>query len=128
MLAAITSVQELALDQKEAENLANAANNVIRHYGIPQIAAETADWINLIMVAGSVYGTRVAAYRIRTTMERANNPPPQPQTRQAQPQPQPQAPRNPPPPPPPTYSPSTVRVQTPGLPPVDITVPDGKPN
>lgn len=54
--------------------LAEATANVSRHYDV-QIAAKTTDWISLMMVCGTVYGSRMAAIRYRKRMERAATPP-----------------------------------------------------
>lgn len=61
MLAGFTGSARLAIEQSEAEQLANAAAAVARHYDIPDIAPQTIDWTNLAMALGMVYGTRIAA-------------------------------------------------------------------
>jgi len=73
MLAMLTKTQEWALDASEAMMLAEATANVSRHYDV-QIAAKTTDWISLMMVCGTVYGSRLAAIRYRKREERAANP------------------------------------------------------
>lgn len=52
---------KLAIDEMEGEKLANAVQKVLRHYDLPDVASETKDWIGLIIVAGSIYGPRMAA-------------------------------------------------------------------
>ena len=51
----------IPIDDTEGEKLAGAVQKVLRHYDLPDIASETKDWIGLIMVAGAIYGPRVAA-------------------------------------------------------------------
>jgi len=70
MLAGITRVSELEMEQEEASKLAGAMANVARHYDM-QASAKAMDWTNLIFVAGSLYGTRFAAIRLRRIMEKA---------------------------------------------------------
>lgn len=65
-LAAVTGAPEFAIDQEEAEGLAKAAANVARHYNTPKMAQKTIDWLTLGSTLGAVYGTRIAAYRLRT--------------------------------------------------------------
>lgn len=74
MLAMITKTQEFLLDETEAKMLAQATANVSRHYDV-QMAAKTVDWTNLLMVCGTVYGTRLMAVRNRKNTERRANPP-----------------------------------------------------
>lgn len=76
MLAAITKTSELALDNDEAKQLATASANVAKHYNM-LIDPKTADWANLIMVMGMVYGTRLMAIRMRRTTERRDKPEPE---------------------------------------------------
>lgn len=52
---------KLELDDTEGEKLSGAIQKVLRHYNIPDVASETKDWIGLIIVAGSIYGPRIAA-------------------------------------------------------------------
>lgn len=60
MGAAILAVPELALDQTESKTLAQAVGNVARHYDI-SAGQKGLDHINLLMVAGMIYGTRALA-------------------------------------------------------------------
>lgn len=69
MLAALTSVPELELDKSEAEKLGAGIVNVSRHYDIGA-TQKTIDWTNLIMVVGAVYGTRLAAVRMRKAAQK----------------------------------------------------------
>lgn len=94
--ASALKAPELELDQTEARNLAEAVAEVQRHYNAvidPKMMA----WIGLFGVAGTIYGPRVAAMRIRKGMEK--------QMRALQPRPVPN--------PPPTASPEPVRAPAP---------------
>lgn len=64
MAAAFFKNAALALDDKEAHELAVAASNVARHYDV-QVAQKTLDWINLASVAGMVYGSRLMILRMQ---------------------------------------------------------------
>lgn len=63
----------IIIDDIEGEKLAGAVQKVLRHYDLPDVASETKDWIGLIIVAGSIYGPRMAAHWADT---RAAAPPP----------------------------------------------------
>ena len=69
MLASLVKAQEFALDDGEAKALALATINVSRHYGTT-ISAKSMDWANLIMVVGTVYGTRLMTIKMRRNAER----------------------------------------------------------
>lgn len=56
------SAPKLAIDEMEGEKLAGAVQKVLRHYDLPDVASETKDWIGLMIVAGSIYGPRMAAH------------------------------------------------------------------
>lgn len=63
-LAELTKTPELAVEKPEAEKLGSAMQDVAKCYGHaidPRVAA----WIQLGMVASAVYGTRIAAIRMR---------------------------------------------------------------
>jgi hypothetical protein len=64
MGAAILDTPELVLDEGEAKALADAAAKVAGHYN-HTIDPRTVAWVNLAMVAGGIYGTRVFAIRAR---------------------------------------------------------------
>lgn len=49
-----------SLDDAESRKLADAAAKVLRHHDTPAFSAYAMDWIGLLMVAGNVYGPRVA--------------------------------------------------------------------
>lgn len=72
MLAGITRVEEMALDMPEAEQLAQATANMMRHYPNAVISPKTVDTINFIMCCGALYGTRLIAIRNRRTQARQN--------------------------------------------------------
>lgn len=64
MLASITRVEELAITPDESASLAGALHHVNSFYNIP-MAEKTLAWVNLSMVAGTIYGTRILAIRAR---------------------------------------------------------------
>ena len=68
MLAAYTQVPELAMEQKEAEEIAKAAGDVMRHYPV-DIAPKAVDWAAFMICVGTAYGSRFAAYRLRMRAE-----------------------------------------------------------
>jgi len=72
MLASVVQVPELALERDEAAKLAGAIEKVSRHYPV-NIAPKAVDWTNLAICAVTIYGTRIAAYRLRLKAEA--NPP-----------------------------------------------------
>lgn len=65
MGAAILATPELALEKDEANMLAQASADVLRHYPGFTPAVEVTDWIGLITVAGMIYGPRFMAIRNR---------------------------------------------------------------
>lgn len=69
MLASLTKVNELSIEKEEAATLAQAISNVSRHYDVAA-NQQTLDWANLIMVCGSLYGSRMFAYRLRKSSEK----------------------------------------------------------
>lgn len=78
MLAALTKVREIELDEEESGKLAQAIGNVTRHYDIPGLQQQTLDWINLAMACGTIYGQRIMAYNIRKASERPREERPRP--------------------------------------------------
>lgn len=70
MLAGITKTPELALEESEAGELANALNTVNNFYRV-EVAEKTMAWLNLAMVGGMIYGTRLLAIRERRSSTRA---------------------------------------------------------
>ena len=78
MLAGITRVSELAIDNSEATMLAGAINNVARHYDMGATQKQL-DWTNLFMAVGMIYGTRFVAIRAKRK-EEPIQPSPMPQT------------------------------------------------
>jgi hypothetical protein len=63
MLAQLLKVEQLMIDDAEAEKLGKALDRVQKLYDRVLVSEETAAWMNLIMVAGSVYGPRWIAIR-----------------------------------------------------------------
>lgn len=64
MLAVATGIEELSLAKEEANTLAKAVANVQQYYPM-HISAKAMAWSNLVMVAGSVYGSRIVAVVVR---------------------------------------------------------------
>jgi hypothetical protein len=61
MLAVLVKTPELALDEKEAEQLGKAIARVNREYGIQIMSPKTAALVNLGVVSIGVYGPRAVA-------------------------------------------------------------------
>lgn len=78
MLAGITRTAELAIAPEEADTLARALSTVNAFYDV-KVAEKTLAWVNLAMVAGTIYGTRLVAIRVRRGNERAARAATQPQ-------------------------------------------------
>lgn len=81
MLAALTGISELAMEdkdgRKEAEELANAFKAALKfHSG--GMSPQKLAYINLGLKLTEVYGTRAMAYRMRVTDERSKRPKPTP--------------------------------------------------
>jgi hypothetical protein len=72
-LVAVTKIQELSLEEKEAAMMATAIANVSRHYptlsGV--INGKIADHVALFTALTAVYGSRFIAYEARMRAERA---------------------------------------------------------
>lgn len=69
MLAGITRVPELALDDKESKQLAAAIAEVGKHYDLtadPKMVA----WANLTMTCAALYGSRFVAIKFRIAAQR----------------------------------------------------------
>lgn len=68
MVAAATKIDEIRLTPDESKQLAAALAEVNSHYNVvmdPKVIA----WVGLTTTAASIYGPRIAAYKIRTSME-----------------------------------------------------------
>lgn len=59
-IATILKNDAWALDDGESKRLAEASAKVLRHHDTPAFSAYAMDWIGLLMVAGNVYGPRIA--------------------------------------------------------------------
>lgn len=71
-LAAITKSPEWEIDEGEAKSLASASARCARHYPIlDKVGDKAIDHLNLISVLGGVYGTRIFAYSLRKSSNRA---------------------------------------------------------
>jgi hypothetical protein len=74
-IAALTKTPEMALDQTEAHLMAEATARVARHYPVlNRISDKAIDHGNLVTVLVGIYGTRVAAIRLRQAAERRPQP------------------------------------------------------
>ena len=73
MLAGITRVAELDMEQEEAHKLAQAGANVARHYDMAT-SGKALDWTNLLFVIGEIYGSRVVAIRLRRMADKIGEP------------------------------------------------------
>lgn len=60
LLAAATGYDKIAINETEAGTLAKAVANVQQFYPM-HVSAKAMAWTNLIMVAGTVYGSRAVA-------------------------------------------------------------------
>lgn len=65
MLSSLTKIEELRLDKEEAKELGDAIARVNSEFGGIVVSPKTAACINLTMVAGAVYGTRLIAFNNR---------------------------------------------------------------
>lgn len=70
MLANLTGIMELALEEEESKSLSDGMAQVMRHYNISFIDDKTTDWINLGQVMFGIYASRIMAHRLRRTSER----------------------------------------------------------
>lgn len=59
MLAMHLKVEELALDETEAEKLATCINDVASHYDTPLLDEKTWAWLHLGFAAATIYGPRI---------------------------------------------------------------------
>jgi hypothetical protein len=73
MLGAIIA-PELAIGEDDAKELASSIHAVNRHYNVRMFDEKTQDWLNLIMVAGAMYGGRIVAIRDRKRAARNTRP------------------------------------------------------
>jgi ribosomal protein L3 len=71
MGAAILKVPELELAKHEAERLGEAVAKVNRLYGGRMMSEKQAAWVNLMMVAGTVYGPRIGTVMLKNAAKKA---------------------------------------------------------
>lgn len=74
MLSLWLEIEELSMEEKEAEALGKAVARVQSLYELPFLTEKQLAWINLAAVAGGTYGPRLAAYQIRMKKEKAGKP------------------------------------------------------
>jgi hypothetical protein len=67
--ASVTKCPELELDGEEADKLAIATKNVLRHYNI-KTTQKAIDHLNLLFCAGVLYAPRVIVIKERKAKER----------------------------------------------------------
>lgn len=77
MLAAISGIEELELEKKEADKLTEALRNALKFHPAG-ISPEKLAYINLTFAIGEIYGSRAMAYRVRKMAEKAKQPKPAP--------------------------------------------------
>lgn len=65
MGSVLLKTPELEITEGEAKKLGDAASAVMAYYTDAEIPEEVILWSNLIMSAGSIYGPRIIAYKIR---------------------------------------------------------------
>lgn len=68
-LATLTNNKIWSLDDEEAKVLATSVANVSRHYDLQQ-TEKSIDWFNLFVALGSLYGAKLAAYRMMRAAEK----------------------------------------------------------
>lgn len=62
-------VPELVMDMSEGQQLADAVQNVLRHYSI-ETTQKAIDWAALIGTSCMIYGSRFGAYMLRRAAEK----------------------------------------------------------
>lgn len=65
MGAALLSTPEFNISEAEAKRLNDSVTDVMRFYTDVDIPPKTQAWLNLAMVAGTIYGPRILAVKIR---------------------------------------------------------------
>jgi hypothetical protein len=73
MLAEMTKVREFEVDKDECEKLAEAIAGVSKYY-VTAFDPKRVAWLNLAVIAGGIYGTRIFAYRNRKELEKRFQP------------------------------------------------------
>lgn len=71
--AFLLSVPEFEIDEDEALTLAKALQRLQKFYPSVDVPAQALAWIGLFSACGKVYGTRVAAYKLRKSHEKAKS-------------------------------------------------------
>lgn len=71
VLVSMTGAAEFTIGEPEAEKIAEASVNVLRHYDIAAQSQKMVDWTALIAAVGMVYGPRVIRYRMRVARDAA---------------------------------------------------------
>jgi hypothetical protein len=71
MLSKIVSMEELAIEPDEAKQLAEALDRVNELYDFSALSPKAMAWINLLTVAGGIYGPRVLAVSLKPSKAKA---------------------------------------------------------
>jgi hypothetical protein len=74
-LAQRTQAPELMVSENEAQQLANAINDVASHYPGLDIDPVVKSWLGLAFCAGTIYAPRLMAFRQRLTEARRERAP-----------------------------------------------------
>lgn len=69
MLSERVGVPEIAMEMSEGEQLAQAAQNVLRHYPV-ETTQKALDWGVAFCTVGMIYGNRFGAYMLRRAAEK----------------------------------------------------------
>jgi hypothetical protein len=70
MGAVLLKTPELEISEQEAKKLNDGITDVARYYTDAELPPKVQAWLNLLMVAGTVYGPRVIAIKIRSKNNR----------------------------------------------------------
>lgn len=73
LIAQRTNCEAWELTEDEAKGFLKACGNVARHYGVKQ-TQRTIDHIALFASLGTIYGTRIMAYRVQKMSEQSEHP------------------------------------------------------
>lgn len=71
-LSLLTGIDELAMGDAEAHEIAQASSDLMRHYGGGALDQKTIDWLNFLQAIGIAYGGRMLAVRARKRVAPSN--------------------------------------------------------
>lgn len=69
LLAKVSKIPELELDEAEAKKLSDATANLAKHYNIA-VSQKTLDWTNFVTALSGVYGPRIFVIASRKRAEK----------------------------------------------------------